>query len=270
MTPEEEPKPISVDKYAIIILAIAVISCTGVLVTYFSIFNGPLSTSTSKWGEFGDFFGGTLNPIFGALSLMAILGTLLIQSRELSHSTRALKDQSNHLDLQAFENTFFSLIRLNADTVKNLTLEDSENNETHTGRGAFKILCQRLSLTYERIKKYESHGMDEKEIVLQTSQEFSNKNGRFCINYLNGIERILDFINNRCPQKTSKETYLKILISQLSNYELFILLYYSVSAENQLNNEKLKKINFFENLSTEALLDKALHSPFARDKKNDF
>jgi hypothetical protein len=47
--PEEEQKPISVDKYAIIILAIAAISCTGVLATYFSIFNGPLSTSTSKW-----------------------------------------------------------------------------------------------------------------------------------------------------------------------------------------------------------------------------
>jgi len=263
-TTEAEPKAIDVDKYAKLIFAIAALSCMAVVLVYFSNFNGSLSTKTSTWGEFGDFFGGTLNPIFGALSLMAILGTLLIQSRELSHSTMALKEQSNHLDLQAFENTFFSLIRLNSDTAKNLSLEDTEKDDSSSGRGAFKILYNRLKLAYERIKKYESQGMDEKEIILQSRLEFANKNSRFYINYINGLERILDFIDKRCPKKIEQKIYQKILISQLSEYELALILYCSIDSKNQLKNANLIKINFFENLSQEILLDQELHNSFAR------
>jgi len=106
--------------------------------------------------------------------------------------------------------------------------------------------------------------MDEKEIILQSRLEFANKNSRFYINYINGLERILDFIDKRCPKKIEQKIYQKILISQLSEYELALILYCSIDSKNQLKNANLIKINFFENLSQEILLDQELHNSFAR------
>lgn len=57
----------------------------GVLVTftYFRYFSGPITSDHEAWGTFGDFFGGTLNPIFSFMALIALLFTIVLQSREL-------------------------------------------------------------------------------------------------------------------------------------------------------------------------------------------
>ena len=82
------------ERNAKIITSLALIFAATVLALYFSKFHHGLSEKTGTWGEFGDFIGGTLNPFFSALSLLAILWTLIIQSKELSHSTEALREWS--------------------------------------------------------------------------------------------------------------------------------------------------------------------------------
>lgn len=101
-------------------------------VVYFSNFHGELSNDNAKWGTFGDFMGGTLNPIFALLSLLAIIHTIRIQTIELELSRQELADtreelrksriaqekqkeafdiQNQSVKLQTFENTFFNLFR---------------------------------------------------------------------------------------------------------------------------------------------------------------
>lgn len=71
--------------------AIALIALTGVVLLYAQHFEqGPLD-SHSAWGEFGDYLGGTLNPIFGLLSFFALLATLLIQTHQLQLSKTELQ-----------------------------------------------------------------------------------------------------------------------------------------------------------------------------------
>lgn len=91
---------------------------------YFYNFNGILSNDNAKWGTFGDFIGGTLNPIFALFSLFAIIYTIKIQTEELEltrsemeKSTKAQEEQSisfakqiASIKLQTFENTFFNLL----------------------------------------------------------------------------------------------------------------------------------------------------------------
>lgn len=91
---------------------------------YLDYFDGKLSESYSDWGTFGDFFGGTLNPILSFLGLIALLSTIKLQIRELKEtriefkrSADAQQGSKEALDLQAkmqkrqqFENTFFSLL----------------------------------------------------------------------------------------------------------------------------------------------------------------
>lgn len=69
----------------------------------------------TEWGQLGDFFGGTLNPIFGFISVIGLFLTILYQSREMSLSTEelaksseALTNQNAAIRLQSFEQTFFA------------------------------------------------------------------------------------------------------------------------------------------------------------------
>lgn len=82
------------------IVAFAVGILTSVFGVYFLNFaNTDLSTNPEQWGQFGDFVGGTANPILGFLTLIALVLTIIIQSRQLSISTRELELSRNELEL---------------------------------------------------------------------------------------------------------------------------------------------------------------------------
>lgn len=58
---------------------------------YFFHFDGELSQSPNKWGLFGDYMGGVLNPIIGFLALIALLMTIVLQSKELAATREEMK-----------------------------------------------------------------------------------------------------------------------------------------------------------------------------------
>jgi len=58
---------------------------------YFTNFSGELSNKNDVWGTFGDFIGGTLNPILSFFALIALLLTIILQSRELEATREELK-----------------------------------------------------------------------------------------------------------------------------------------------------------------------------------
>lgn len=73
------------------ITIIASLSLCIVICVYFIKFTGVLSSNQTDWGTFGDFIGGTLNPIFSFLSLLAILFTIHLQVQELEATRTELK-----------------------------------------------------------------------------------------------------------------------------------------------------------------------------------
>lgn len=54
-------------------------------------FHEGISENNADWGTFGDFMGGTLNPLFALLTLFAIICTIKIQTEELELSREELK-----------------------------------------------------------------------------------------------------------------------------------------------------------------------------------
>lgn len=102
-----------------------------------------------KWGQLGDFFGGTLNPIFGFLSVLALLITLVLQSKELAMSreelrlsrqeqanaSEALKVQNKAIQKQSFEQTFFAWLATYRDILGEVRI-----GENHTGRAALRTI----------------------------------------------------------------------------------------------------------------------------------
>ena len=93
-----------------VMAAISVVAglVTGVvLISYFIKFP-HLSETHERWGQFGDYFGGILNPAIAGLALMTLLLTLNIQRREW-------KDAKTAIARQNFERTFFEMVRLHND-----------------------------------------------------------------------------------------------------------------------------------------------------------
>ena len=71
-------------RWIALIAATATAVLLGSFFTYWLFFHSnPLSANPSDWGPFGDFIGGVTNPILSFFALLALLLTLVVQSRQL-------------------------------------------------------------------------------------------------------------------------------------------------------------------------------------------
>ncbi|MGB7650369.1 MAG: putative phage abortive infection protein [Gallionella sp.] len=161
------------------IFLFAVVAALGVVGIYWHYFsNLPVKADAAPWGQFGDFFGGTLNPIFGFLSVMALLAALVIQGRELRISSQELKNSALALDKQnkaiahqSFEQTFFSWVKNYQDmlaTVRHTvtqSLASLDKKSVYVGREAL----WQLWLEKINFPKINDFAMDE------LAQDFSEK-----------------------------------------------------------------------------------------------
>ena len=128
----------TVGKGLVIAVALFVIVLiVGILSVYFSNFNSEFGTQ-SDFGAFGDFLGGTLNPILSFATLSLLIWSINIQVRELKATTAEFKrsataqeaiDKNQKQELQFYkkkseiEFILSELIRL--DSSKNEILESS-------------------------------------------------------------------------------------------------------------------------------------------------
>jgi hypothetical protein len=196
------------------------------LVIYFYNFGGPLSQDHGKWGQFGDFLGGAVNPFLGFLSLIVLLATLVIQSRELHNSTielakstEALQHQNDALIQQNFENTFFQMARRISDIVNGTRYHVS------IGREAFRLMYQdQLRDTYH--KPYEGFPTEERaRAVNDTYEKFYEVWRGELGHYFRSLYHTFKFIDQSHLSEKGKSVYANIVRAQLSTYELTLLFY---------------------------------------------
>lgn len=108
----------SLQKWIVEVAVSVVLVVAGVvLYQYFSNFDGAKSSSQEVWGQFGDFVGGTLNPIFGFVSVLVLVATLGLQRKELSEARKTARENNNILaeqlkamHAQSLESTFFKMV----------------------------------------------------------------------------------------------------------------------------------------------------------------
>lgn len=88
------------------IVVLAVVILAAVFAAYFLHFSRyGLSGDTSAWGQFGDFVGGTANPLLGFITIILLVLTIIIQSKQLSISSRELELSRRELELTRTELT---------------------------------------------------------------------------------------------------------------------------------------------------------------------
>ena len=247
------PLAVSVPWVLSFIFVLAIVALIVEVYVYVRFFPGEIEADHSRWGEFGDFLGGTLNPLFALLGLLALLLTIVIQSkelrlsrRELAHSVRALNDQTAAVKLQNFERTFFQVVRLHHDIVKALDIRSpSTRTVTTAGRDCFKVFYQRF-MKYHSKSNTKHNNEGQLTIVHKAHEPFYRQHQHELGHYFRNLYRILKLVDE--SDVDNKCSYTGILRAQISSYELVLLFYNVLNPVGAKLKTLVERYEFLENM----------------------
>ena len=132
---------------------IAVAAFIFVLERYINNFKTfPIANDSATWGTFGDYLGGTLNPIISFLALIGLLYTIHQQAQEMQATREELKQaaeqqrqqveqqsrQSEIFNLQQFESTFFSLLEQHNKIIEKIMMPIEAKRDSINNTGSIK------------------------------------------------------------------------------------------------------------------------------------
>lgn len=192
------------------------------------------SIGKSTFGEWGDFFGGVLNPIFTFLTFMGLLVTIVLQQTELrearaemKRSADALHEQNISLRRQTFEATFFQMLSVHTGIVASIDLVSDEGKVTR-GRDCFSVFYTRLSKIY-RENTQKANGRHSDEEVLRVSYKlFWRKHQVELGHYFRYLYNVIRFIKE---SGFVEGPYLRLIRAQLSDQEALLLFYNCIASE---------------------------------------
>ena len=217
------------------------------------------SIGTSDFGQWGDFFGGVLNPILTFLMFMGVLITLALQQRELSdariqfeRSASALEAQQATAATQAFESTLFNIINSFNQNTSQLDLIPKGGRPPITGRDCFETFYTRFSKIFkEKSDKHASSYSDE-QILYWSFDLFYKENEQNLSNYFQTLDIIFRIVRNA---PSSNKEYLDIVLAQLSNREIIIYFYYLIADKSPEIRSYLEEQDAFSSLPVAYLLN---------------
>lgn len=230
------------------VLVTASISCALLLISlYFWQFGGSFSLKQDAWGQFGDYVGGILNPLFSVTALFALLYTIILQSKELRDSTEQLKRSAVALDAQnavltkqAFEATYFQMMTLLNDLVRDLHVKVDafqfqeyaelekygiENGGNFSNRQCIEALQKILLAEYLVNVARGDYTQPAIEAIDIEYGRFYKRYGHLVGHYFRTIYNIVKFVDSSFIADEQKKFYTNLVRAQLSKYELGLLFY---------------------------------------------
>lgn len=135
-------------------------SAVALVLTYAWVFRAhPFGIDPSRWGQFGDYFGGLLNPTISLLTLVVAISVWRLQSTELTETRAALTRQS-------VRQTFFDLLQQHRELVNQVQLRTSNRfagdellDPSYSGRAAFSTVVRMLRVANP--SSVSTHSMNE-------------------------------------------------------------------------------------------------------------
>jgi uncharacterized membrane protein len=217
-------------KNLLVIFLIGAAAVIAVFGLYFSQFHSQFSNENSNWGTFGDFVGGTLNPLLSFLGLLALLLTVAMQRDELEKTHEVLDKQlaaqveqlenakkvsDEQLKTQAkqqFESTFFALLNMHNQVLSDLSYEPPavQNQSSDIARS---IMLNSINRPRSKLRNVylavfvrdDSYvPMNEKFFLLSECKRKIQKENNQCGHYFRILYQILKFIENNAPTGNEK------------------------------------------------------------------
>lgn len=242
-------------------------------------------------GQFGEYMSGMIGAIWSLASVILFYEALKFQRRELTlqrhelelnrnellEQTQQFRDQNHLLMLQNTESTFFQLLALHNDIVKSINIikyepaNGPDNKKVITGRDCFIEYYGYFKYIYSmQIDDIGVGTPSQKDMIDNLKESFDNFLVKYHAelgHYLRNVSNIIEFLDN--SKLENKKFYKKLLISQLSDYELLLLFYFCFSAKGKDFKPLVEKYSIFLNINREELLDQrhqGLFEPEAFDE----
>lgn len=226
---------------------------------------GILHFAPDKWQDFGSFVGGAAGVLLTALTFLALLYTIYIQSTELAlsrqelrltrdemklnreevaRSAEALNKQVNAIEVQSFERTLFDSLRFLNDVVAQFEHKSAIADEAQTGTRAFLAMYQDLHARTE-LRKLETDDGDQIGADEQLNTYFdllSPQLGTY-FRTLYNIYRYLDESNY-----SDQVYYNRIIRAQIPNLALVLLFYNSLTDRGLKFQKYIEKYRILDNM----------------------
>lgn len=244
---------------AIIVLICSIIAAWYYYPNWIQILYQENVSIISERALFGDSFG-SLNTLFSGLAFAGIITSIFLQSQELRETRaeiRAQKDefqlQTQAMNKQVFETTFFQLLQLHNEIIQSFRIEKGFGSNTAQvhGRDAFIVLYQDKFISGNFKGEFYFQFDDDGEFADDINGHylmFHRVYGHIVGHYFRNIYQIIKYID--LSTVDDKKFYSNLLRAQLSDYELGLLFYNCIS---DLGSTKFKslieKYQFFEHLN---------------------
>lgn len=172
----------------------------------------------SYWGQFGDYLGGILNPIFGLISVVMVSMTLQLQIK------------SNNK--QDFENQFFALLGLYNSVLQSIDRHSRRDGMTRNGRDCFCIFYRDI------LKKAKDSNITLSDAYIA----FYHNRGWEIEHYFRTVYHMFKHVRDGnisgLIKEEEKKKYYDLIKSQLSQHEL-VLLWFNTQSEHKGNWDAL-------------------------------
>lgn len=206
------------------------------------------SGDQGAWGQFGDFVGGILNPLFSIIGLLALLYTIVLQSEELRRSTRelkssakALKRQNRHNSRQQFDNNLFQLLTLNI---------EQSNSVSYGFSGSKKIGGSAFYTAYKDFRRGWDLNAASGNEWIQRFDDWHIEGGKVFDAYAHSFTNMIDFVYEADVSKKAKNFAYSTISANVSYDQAVIYFLIAVfSDEHNWYRDVLIEVDFFSNYS---------------------
>jgi hypothetical protein len=198
-------------------------------------FGWTLSGEHAVWGQFGDYLGGVLNPVFAFAAFLILLCTLYDQRLHIEEEreTRTLQD---------FENTFFQLLHRFNDVLSDMRFARDVNVRSDVGLLEVRVVATQgrgamrsMFLTFkEGCESHPPHvGVDLVKYYGERNSDFYQEwEHELGINFRT-LYHIFRFIDSSSLSFEKRVQYADIAPAQLSAYELAMIFYNGLWGEGR-------------------------------------
>lgn len=200
--------------------------------------SGYLLINNPDRGTIGDMFG-AVNSLFSGLAFAGLIYTIFLQKNELALQRKELEltrdelrgqketmqAQNDQLAHQAFEGTFFQMVRLHNELLNSIdiTTGGGENAvKVISGADCFMKAWQRYKGSLTKDAEQHNEKLRKEQIDNIYSKLWKSYEGEFG-HYFRSLYNVIKFVHN--SNTNNKKLYTNIVRAQLSGQELLIILY---------------------------------------------
>ena len=215
---------------SILLLFVVLLAISPIIVYCITLRRFGFAESSSDFGIFGDYIGGTIGTIVGAISIYLVYITYTSQVKFARKQDEAMKRQQ-------FETTFFSL--LEQQQIIRSQLKGIIGDETYEGILYLQVLKSQLEDALSELNYIQDEVTEDNKVMLKNRVnglyiDFFLPNVSNLGHYFRHLYHILKYIDD--SQLSDSKKYADLLQSQLSNAELYMI------AINGISNYGRKKM----------------------------